>query len=351
MSLSPTRWRLWPLAVIAAVGCASSRTRQAPPKAPVPGPSAPGASAPVPTPLAPSEPQPSVLGPGIFAPAGPGATATAPAPGPVREELDVVFGKGGNEDLRLDLYTNTKETGPMPAMVVIHGGGWFAGKKEDHRGQARGFAERGYVAVTVNYRLAPKNRWPAQVEDVKCAVRWLRANARRYNVDPECIGAIGTSAGGHLALLLGMTETADGLEGEGGYAEQSSKVRAVINIMGPTDLAEPGWPAHTQKMIDDFLGGPMDRVPGTSMAASPVSYLRKRTPPPVLTVHGTKDPIVPYQQATLLDKALRGAGGTSVLVPIEEKGHALDWSREDWQRIEATIQEFSDRFVRRSDGK
>jgi acetyl esterase/lipase len=257
----------------------------------------------------------------------------------------VVYGKGGGEDLKLDLYAPSGSPGPFPAMVLIHGGAWCAGAKEGYRSQARTFAEHGYVAVTVGYRLAPAHRFPAQVEDVKCAVRWLRANAHRYAVDPERIGAMGESAGGHLALLLGLTGPEDGFEGRGGWEGQSSKVRVVVNCAGPTDLSRPGWLELTDKVIADLLGAGRDANPAAYRAASPVSYVRPGSPP-VLTIHGVKDLIVPYEQATVLDAALRAAGGTSRLEPVPDKGHIYDWGPPEWRHFEAVVFEFTDGYLK-----
>ena len=137
---------------------------------------------------------------------------------------DVVYGKGGNEVLRLDLATPAQGAGPFPALVCIHGGSWRSGDKSWYRNQILTFAEQDYVAVSINYRLAPQYKFPAQVEDAKCAVRFLRAHAAEFKIDPAKLAAIGDSAGGHLALMLAFMDPADGLEGSGGYPEQSSKV-------------------------------------------------------------------------------------------------------------------------------
>jgi acetyl esterase/lipase len=271
----------------------------------------------------------------------------APAPIPVREERDVVYSRAGGENLKLDLYAPTQPSGPLPAMVFIHGGGWCGGAKEDFSKQAWALAEHGYVTITVNYRLSPRHQFPAQLEDVKCAVRWLRANAARYQVDSERIGAMGASAGGYLSLLLGFTESSDGLEGQGGYPEQSSKVRAVINVAGPTDLARPDFTGPTEFLIIAFLGGSRTKVPATYKAASPMSYLRPGAPP-VLTIHGTTDGMVPFGQAARLHAALAKAGVSTRLESISGKGHFDDWTPEDYQFTEAVARDFADRHVKRS---
>jgi acetyl esterase/lipase len=264
----------------------------------------------------------------------------------VREELNIVYGKEGGEALKLDLYAPASITGASPAVVFIHGGGWSAGNKDEFTASCRAMAARGYVAVTVNYRLAPKHRWPAQIHDVKCAVRWLRANADRYHVDPECIAVSGNSAGGHLALLVGLTRPQDGLEGEGGHASQSSSVRAVVNLAGPTDLTRPGWAPGMDKLIADWLGGSPKEAPAAYWGASPVSYARPGAPP-VLTIHGATDAVVPYEQGQLIDAALRQAHCISSLEPLPNRGHFVDWSREDWQRCATLIADFLDKHLKR----
>jgi acetyl esterase/lipase len=263
----------------------------------------------------------------------------------VREELDVVYGTGGGEDLKLDLYAPREIPGLAPAVAIIHGGGWVGGCKEEYRPLAQAFAQRGYVAVTVSYRLAPQHKFPAPVEDVKCAVRWLRAGAARYRVDPERIGAVGISAGGHLALLLALTGPGDGLEGQGGNAEQSSRVQAVVNCMGPTDLARPGWSAATDKVIAELMGGNRDTIPAAYRAASPLAYVR-RGAPPVLTIHGTTDTVVPYEQARLLHAALVQVGATSRLEPLRGKGHGENWDLEDLKRVVGALIEFTDQHLK-----
>ena len=308
---------------VAVFGCASLRNGPAKrytPPTPVPAPT-PAPAPPAPTPPAPAEhsPEPQSL--------------------PVREELDVVYCRGGSEDLHLDLYVPKSLRGPLPTMVLLHGGGWCSGSKNDMRPAARAFAEKGYATVAVEYRLTPQHRFPAQLHDVKCAVRWLRANAARCQVDPERIGVMGGSAGGHLALLLALTEPKDGLEGDGGCPEQSSKVQAVINLMGPVDLSRPGWPDVTERMIADLVGGNRERTLAACRSASPFSYIH-RGAPPVLTIHGTKDEIVPYDQARLLHESLRAAGVTTWLEPLKDKGHGGDWTPDDMKRCVGVVQEF-----------
>jgi acetyl esterase/lipase len=260
--------------------------------------------------------------------------ALAQAPPGVSVEKDVTYGRTDGVDLKLDLAEPAASTGPVPAIVCIHGGGWMSGSKSAYEPIIRQFADAGYVAAAVEYRFAPTHKWPAQVEDVKCAVRYLRAHAKELNIDPNKIGAIGDSAGGHLALLLGLMDPKDRLEGNGGNPAMSSKVQAVVNIYGPVDLrtwhvlpeaetaAAQSFGKSSEMMLADFVGT-SDRTAALMAQASPITYISVGDPP-ILTFHGTKDPIVPFDQATTLQAALEKAGVTQKLVPLEGGGHGLD---------------------------
>lgn len=245
--------------------------------------------------------------------------------------LDVVYGHADGVDLKLDLARPRCGTGPFPAVVCIHGGAWQGGSKTDFRGQIKQFAENGYVAASVEYRMAPAHKWPAEIEDVKCSVRYLRAHAGELNIDPDWIFVTGASAGGHLALLLGLTDPKDGLEGSGGYPEQSSRVRAVANFFGPTDMrqwsiqAPEGTPEHaaalenTRLILENFLGT-SDRNAPVVAEASPITHLDAGDSP-IITFHGDKDDIVPVEQARLLHAALEKAGVRQKLVVMGGEGH------------------------------
>jgi acetyl esterase/lipase len=165
-------------------------------------------------------------------------------------EENLTYGKGGDTELKLDLARPQGE-GPFPAIVFIHGGGWYQGGRQAYRTQIEQAAARGYVAATISYRLMQfdqENRetttaapiFPAQIHDAKAAVRWLRANAKKYTLDPERIGVWGSSAGGHLGALLGTSGDVEELEGSGGNLDQSSRVQAVVDWYGPTDFLKMG---------------------------------------------------------------------------------------------------------------
>jgi acetyl esterase/lipase len=222
-------------------------------------------------------------------------------------EQDIVYTKAGSEDLKLDLARPATGDGPFPAVVVIHGGAWRQGNKADMRPILPQFAQRGYVAISPQYRFCPKDAFPAQIYDVKAAVRWLKLNAKKYKVDPDRLGAIGFSAGGHLALMLGLTGPADGLEGDVSAGAPDSRVKAVVNYFGPTDLAASDIPDICKPWVKDFLGGTPKEKPEMAAKASPLTFVSKDDAP-VLTFHGTKDPLVPFNQAVKLADTMSAAG-------------------------------------------
>jgi acetyl esterase/lipase len=257
----------------------------------------------------------------------------------VRVENDVVFGKGGATELKLDLAMPKDGEGPFPAIVCIHGGGWIKGDRKQLQKSIEALAGRGYVAISPDYRLAPRDRFPAQIEDCKAAVRWLRANAGTYHIDTRRIGAVGFSAGAHLACLLGVTGKDDGLEGKGGNAEQSSAVQAVVSFFGPTDLTQPGWDKDVQtKNLVPLLGGTAADKPDAYRKASPMTYAGKNAPP-FLFLHGTEDRVVPIKQSQDLAGKLRKAGVSARVVAVEGEGHG--WRGE---KLLTTISQMMDFF-------
>jgi acetyl esterase/lipase len=267
----------------------------------------------------------------------------ADAPKKVATSYDIVFTKAGATELRLDLARPAEGEGPFPAVVIIHGGAWRSGTKDDLRGTLADFARQGYVAIAPQYRLCPQETFPAQVHDVKAAVRWLKANAKPYQVDPDHIGAVGFSAGGHLALMLGVTGPADGLEGESPAAAPSTKIQAVVNYFGPTDLAAEDIPQVSRSLVRDFLGGTPQEKPAAAAKASPLTFVSEGDAP-VLTFQGTKDPLVPYTQATKLTDALTRAGVPGRVELLLGAGHGWQGAERSRTRIEAF--EFLDTYLK-----
>jgi acetyl esterase/lipase len=239
-----------------------------------------------------------------------------PTPGAVTVIHDIHYREGPSRQWRLDLAAKGERGGkPRPAVVVIHGGGWlegdkssFASKKHGVPGNIEEFAELGFVAVTINYRLSGEAPFPAALEDCKCAVRWLRAHAKDYNVDPDHIGAYGNSAGGHLALLLAMTGKEDKLEGDGPYQDQSSLVQAAASDSGPVDLLYQYEQARLQEVVRRFMGGPPEgERAALYRKASPARRISPKTPP-LLLIYGGADEQVPVESADQFVSELGRAG-------------------------------------------
>jgi acetyl esterase/lipase len=246
----------------------------------------------------------------------------------VRVERDLVYGKGGDTELKLDLAMPKTGDGPFPAIVCIHGGGWRGGQRQDLSNSAGGnpslialLAARGYVAVSISYRLAPQAKFPAQVEDCKAAVRWLRANADKYKVNPDRIGAVGFSAGGHLVCMLGTTRKPDGLEGSGGNPDRSSRVQAVVSFFGPTNFITKDWSEQVEEtFLIPFLGAAYKDKPELYKRVSPITYVSKECPP-FLFFHGTKDTLVGPRHSRQLAAKLQKAGVSAKVVELEGEGH------------------------------
>lgn len=258
-------------------------------------------------------------------------------------ESDVVYGKGADVDLKLNIGRPKESAGPLPCIVLIHGGGWAAGNKNGHNSQVHEFVKKGYVSATVHYRFAPKYVFPAQIEDVKCAIRYLRANAERYGIDKDRIGAVGYSAGAHLSMMLGAMDKEDGLEGEGGNPEQPSKVNAVVAFFGPTDFTTEDWPEQTVPILTSFLGGTRPEKQEAYKKASPITYVNKGDAP-MLLIQGTRDRLVPWTQATSMGAALTKAGVYGRVDLILGADHG--WGGGEAQRTADETVAFFDQFLK-----
>ena len=246
--------------------------------------------------------------------------AQAP-PAAIQIENSLTYGKGGDTNLLLDLAMPAQGDGPFPAVVCIHGGGWRGGKRQDLSQIMKTLASRGFVAATISYRLAPEAKFPAAVEDCKAAVRWLRANATKYKIDKDHIGAVGFSAGGHLVCMLGVTSKEDNLEGSGGSPGQSSSVQAVVDFFGPTDLASADWSEDVRtRAVAPFLGDTVANKPDLYRKASPISYV-KAGAPAFLILHGTEDPTVSIEQSRNFAKKMQENGGQVKVIEVAGAGH------------------------------
>ena len=241
---------------------------------------------------------------------------------------DVEFGKGGERGLKLHILrpkTSPKE--PLPVLVYINGGGWSTDNKDMGIARLILAAQQGYFCVTIEHRLVvekkgnPPAPLPAQIEDCKCAVRYLRAKAKEYHLDTKRIGAWGGSSGGHLAALLGTSTNAKDLDGTGGWPGFSSQVHAVCSYCPPTDLLAAEWPEGMKTgLFTRLLGGhPKDKM-DLAVKASPITYITKDSPP-FLIMHGDKDGIVPFKQGERLYLALKKAGVEVTFETVKGKGH------------------------------
>jgi acetyl esterase/lipase len=257
--------------------------------------------------------------------------ATAQQPRPTRPpegtraERDIEYVKDGHERNKLDLYLPEKADGPLPVIVWIHGGAWRAGSKDGCL--AAPLATKGYVVASINYRYLQQADFPAQIEDCKAAIRWLRANAKKYNIDPDHIGVIGGSAGGHLAALLGTSGDVKELEGTGGNADQSSRVQAVVDLYGATAI-----PAQN---------------PG-SKSSNVLSYITKDDPP-FLILHGDADKSIPIARAEGLTEALKKADVEVTFVAMKGAAHADPVFRNEESM--KTYQEFFDKHLKKTPPK
>lgn len=235
---------------------------------------------------------------------------------------NVAYGTAAGQPLLLDVY-QPRTSGPHPAVISIHGGAWRAGDRTMDAAWGQRLAAAGFVCFAVDYRLAPQYTYPAQVQDCARAVRWVRAHAGQYEVLPERIGAIGFSAGAHLALMLGVMQPDEFADPEDPNRARSGKVQCVVDFYGPADFCdEAQWPVITLRYARDFFGASPTTVPEVCAAASPVTHV---TPDdgPVLMVHGDRDPVVPLQQSELLKAALDRAGVANQLLTVPHAGHNL----------------------------
>ncbi len=272
-------------------------------------------------------------------------SAPMAVPEGIAETKDIEYGNVNGRPLLLDLYQPRERSGKLPGIILIHGGGWSGGQRSDYKYYCVRFPLMGYVVATVSYRFVGEAPFPACVEDVKCAVRWMRANADKYGIDPDAIAAIGGSAGGHLAMMLGYSPGVAELEGTGGHAEFSSAVQAVVNLYGPTDITLKEF--HDNKTLLAFFGGKhYDEVPDQYRLASPITHLKKEAPP-TLIIHGTDDDTVPVSQADLLAARLKELGCPHEYLRLQGYPHTLDIAVETNRHVRWHIYHFLDKYLKR----
>jgi len=244
-------------------------------------------------------------------------------PDTVAFERDLEYSNPDGQHLQLNLARPKNSTSLRPAILCIHGGGFRAGSREGYNPFCVKLAEHGFVAATITYRLAPKYQFPAAVYDSKAAVRWLRANAAKYQVDPARIGVTGDSAGGHLAQFLGVTAAVKEFEGEGGNAGVSSAVSCVVNRYGPSDFTKSyGKSVDAAEVLPLFLGGNLETARPLHVRASPLNWVTPDAAPTLL-LHGSDDKYVAHEQAVWMRDRLQACGVEVELVTLEGAGHGF----------------------------
>jgi acetyl esterase/lipase len=256
---------------------------------------------------------------------------------------DLSYGEFDGEQLLLDVY-RPEARGTYPTVIVIHGGGWQGGDKKGHVHTCTWLAENGFTAVNVNYRLAPKHRYPAAVDDCQRAVRWVRYHARHYGVDPERVGALGDSAGGHLASLLGLIGTRNNRDTV--LSGESSRVRAVVNYFGPSDLVRMWDVEAVRPLLTAWLGGSPQEQSTRYRDASPLMAVQ-RGAAPFLILHGDQDRLVPEEQSRLLHEALRKHNVESTLRVFTGAGHGWPADSEHGQASGEAILAFFNKHLKR----
>jgi acetyl esterase/lipase len=243
----------------------------------------------------------------------------------VKGHRDLAYVINGHERQKLDLFVPERSDGPLPLIIWVHGGGWQNGSKEGCPPLRSGYTTDGYAVASINYRLSGHATFPAQIEDCKAAIRWLRAHAKEHNLDPNRFGVWGSSAGGHLVALLGTSGDVKEFD-VGANLDQTSRVRAVCDYYGPTDftvfVTTPGFERHAAADAPEgkLLGGAVLENRDKAARASPITFV-SQDDPPFLIVHGDKDSTVPINQSQLLFEALKKAGIRAHFHTIQGAGH------------------------------
>jgi acetyl esterase/lipase len=263
---------------------------------------------------------------------------------------DLEYVPGGGHSRSLDLYVPEAKPGvKIPLVIWIHGGAWRGGSKEGNH--ALWLLKDGFATASINYRLSNEVRFPGQIEDCKAAVRFLRAHAAEYGFDGDHIGVWGSSAGGHLALLLGTTGGVRALDGNNDAPSVSSRVQAVCDFFGPTDLLTTSSQAGPQSQVQhddpsapeaELIGGPVQQNPEKALAASPVNYVTPEDPP-FLIVHGENDQLVPVGQSWELYGMLQKAGVKSEIHIVAGGGHGDHFNSKE---IGSLVRDFFQKYLK-----
>lgn len=249
---------------------------------------------------------------------------------------DVVYGSANNTALKLDIWYPRDNPNPTPTLVYIHGGGWIFGSKEGAVYQFLPYLEKGWRVVNVEYRMAGNSLAPGAVEDARCALRWVFRNAKQWNFDTSKIVLTGQSAGGHLSLIAGMLPKGTPLDNRC-YGDEDLKPAAIINWYGITDVRDLTEGANLKNYAVMWMGSQPNRAE-IAESVSPLTYVRAGLPP-VLTIHGDKDDVVPYSHATRLKAELDKVKSENKLVTVKNGGHGM-FSQADYAAAYREIWKF-----------
>ena len=270
-----------------------------------------------------------------------------PLPEGVKPLLNLFYADTDNPRQTLDLFLPEKRKldAPLPIIVYIHGGGWKNGRKESGIGKLAPYLETGsFAAASINYRLSGESIWPAQIHDCKAAIRWLKGNAEKYGFDGGRMAVWGNSAGGHLVAMLGVSGGVKALEGKlGAHLDRDSRVSCVVDFCGPTHLLSMGkFPSNIDHDAphspeSQLIGGALQENKKAANKASPMTYVSKDDAP-TLIVHGTEDPLVPFNQAEIFHETLTEAGVKNIFLPMKGMGHGLSGPV-----VNEAVQEFLER--------
>jgi len=266
----------------------------------------------------------------------------------VQVDRDLVYAQVGQRELLLDLYRPKQPSAPLPVVLWVHGGGWRGGSKDSPR-RTLPLVARGYAVASVGYRLSGEAIFPAAVEDCQAAVRWVRANAEKYGLDPNRVGAWGSSAGGHLVAMLGTCSDVETFVTDA-HRDQSGRVQAVCDWFGPTDFLRmndfAGSIDHDAAGSPEslFLGGPIQENKQLAAKANPITYVSKNDPP-FLIMHGDNDRSVPYNQSELLAAALAKAGVEATLYRVQGGGHGFGGATDTPEQLFEMVARFFDKHL------
>jgi len=242
--------------------------------------------------------------------------------GRVTVEEGIVFGRGGGRDLKCDVFMPPQQGTERPGVLLVHGGGWVRGDRSQLRGYGILLGRLGYVCVACEYRLAGEAKWPAQIHDVKAALRWMRANASQLGIDPRKIAVEGNSAGGHLSLIVAGTPNLPAFEGDGGNQGVPTDVAACVAFYAPTQFRRPGVDMSQLRDAVAFLFGPGVSEETVDLA-SPITHAKPGFPPTMLLT-GNKDQLVDYRESLRMQRALADANVPAELHVFDGLPHAFD---------------------------